>query len=164
MTRRIVRGPLVALLAAGVAVAVPTFAMDDQGMQEACQEQVLEVHSFFEKLLNREAPLKSEDLHPFMKRLEKSFIMVAPGGAIYDKDKLAAALVEADQEWMKRGKVHIEIKFLDYRDFGGKGMIFYREINKFDDGTELKRIGSALMKRDDEGNIRWLAAQEVPEQ
>ncbi len=129
---------------------------------EQCEEEILELHRFFERWFTGRADV--EDVSRLSGVLSERFLMVTPSGQTLDRRQLVAALHRRHGSHPLPGHSYrIEVQNVRERfRTGGHCMVTYEEHQEVD-GEVRARISSALFRErsDAPHGVEWVHLHET---
>jgi len=133
-------------------------------MVERCEQEVVELHRFFEAWFNAEIPPGEESFGRFTAVMADGFVIVSPDGVLTERQALIDRLRDAYGAWRKTGRPgRIRIENLQVRHSGGQqALVVYEEWQEVD-GKQRGRLSSALLRRNEAtpNGVEWLHVHEV---
>lgn len=125
---------------------------------EQCEDEVLELHRFFERWFSGSAD--KDEIGRLSGVLSERFLMVSPEGETLDRRGLVARLFE------RHGADRVRISIRDLRErfrTGGHCMITYEEWQQDGDGPARGRLSSALFRErsDAPQGVEWVHLHET---
>lgn len=128
---------------------------------EQCEDEILELHRFFERWFTGRADL--EDISRLSGVLSERFLMVTPTGDILDRRSLVAALYNRHGSYAQPHGFRIEVREVRERfRTGGHCMVTYEEHQEVD-GETRTRVSSALFRErsDAPHGVEWVHLHET---
>lgn len=146
--------------------ATVTEPKESFSIESACEQEVIELHRFFEAWFLGDLPDTDEGFARFAGVMGERFRIVSPSGAMTGIDRLGPSLRGAHGAWASddvKGRIWIEnvdVRILDER--AGLCLVTYEEWQE--KGAPARgRRSSAVLKRDTAAvaGLRWLHVHET---
>lgn len=164
-------GILTAILwAAGLAVLTgmvgPVSFSGDDGLEERCRREVVELHQFFQDWFNGTLGRTDESYARFADVIDDDFVLISPEGRMTPRPPLIERLRGAHGAWKeggdgKPGRIWIE-NFRLHRMAGDLAVVTYEEWQEVG-GETRARLSTAVMgkRKGTPAGVVWLHLHEV---
>lgn len=133
-------------------------------MDRRCQQEVRELHQFFEDWFNATLPPTEEAFRRFESVMADRFMIISPNGARTERDELVDRLREAHGIWRRNSQPgRIWIENLQVRHtVGSQAMVVYEEWQEIE-GDARGRVSTAVFdsREGTPNGVEWLHVHEV---
>lgn len=133
-------------------------------MEQRCENEVVELHRFFQDWFNGVLPPTEEAFERFSSVMADEFVIISPNGELTERDELVERLRAAHGIWRRLsrpGRIWIENLRVRHR-VGDQILVLYEEWQEMD-GESRGRLSTALFRlRETAPNgVQWLHVHEV---
>ena len=133
-------------------------------METRCQEEVLELHQFFQDWFNATLPPTDEAFRRFESVMAERFMIISPNGELTERAELVDRLRQAYGIWRRNSQPgRIWIENLQVRHtVGAQAMVLYEEWQEIE-GEARGRLSTAILQRLEgaPNGVEWLHVHET---
>lgn len=133
-------------------------------METLCDQEVRDLHQFFEDWFNATIPPTEEAFQRFESVMAERFMIISPSGERTERDELLDRLRRAHGIWRQNSRPgRIWIENLQVRHtVGSQAMILYEEWQEIE-GESRGRLSTAVLQRaaGTPNGLEWLHVHEV---
>jgi len=133
-------------------------------MEECCEEEILELHQFFQDWFNAVLPPTDDAFRRFESVMAERFMIISPDGVLTERGELVDRLRAAHGIWRQNSRPgRIWIENLQVRHtVGTQAMVLYEEWQEIE-GEARGRLSTAIMQRLEgaPNDVEWLHVHEV---
>jgi hypothetical protein len=133
-------------------------------MESRCEQEVRELHQFFEDWFNGRLPPTDEAFRRFESVMAEGFLIISPDGVLSERAELVHRLRQAHGIWRENsrpGRIWIENLRVRHT-VGPQAMVLYEEWQEIE-GEARGRLSTAILQQRvaTPNELEWLHVHEV---